>query len=87
MATGPTISELVKQGAILAADVHEAADAFLTDPTMTVAALTAGYVINVAAAVRRDRLARAILRSPTTAWPARQAAVRTAILLARPEKQ
>lgn len=86
MATGPTISELVKQGVILAADVHEVADAFLTDPTISIVALAAGYVVNVAAAVRRDRFARAILRETTIAWPARQAAVRTAILLARPEK-
>ncbi len=85
MVTGPTISELIKQGIVLAADVHEAADAFLADPKVTFAALTAGYVVNVAAAVRQDRFARAILRSPTMAWPARQAAVRTAILLARPE--
>ena len=84
MVYGSTTNELFRQGLIPVADVHAAADAFLANPQPSLHPLGTRYHLDIAAAVRADELARRILHDPGSALPAKQAAVRTAILLAQP---
>ena len=86
MAANSTVGDLLHQGAILARDVHVAADAYLADPGISLFLLGVGYVLDLAAAVEADTFACKVLRNPAVTRPAKQAAVRAAILLARPRK-
>ena len=87
MSINLTVSDLFRRGAIPAADVHAAADAYLTNPQVGLLPLGTIYAVNVAVAVEADGLACRMLGDPGVALPAKRAAARTAILLARPQKR
>ena len=86
MAENSTTGELFKANAILEVDVVAAVDAFMVDPTTTLFVLGEGYRIDLAAAVRDHEWASVTVATKDATEHLKRAAVRTAILLARPEK-
>ena len=86
MAENPTTGELFKAKAILEADVVAAVDAFMADPTTTLVVFGEGYRIDLAAAVRNHEWASVTVATKDATEHLKRAAVRTAILLAQPEK-
>lgn len=82
----PTIGELFKAKAVTEADVAAAVDAFMADPTTTSFRLGEGQVVDLAAAVAIQAWATREMANPDAAIHLKRHAVRTAILLARPEK-
>lgn len=86
MAENPTTSELYKAKAILDANVAAAVDVFMADPMTTLFVFGDGYRLDLAAAVRSHTWAAATVSSAEATDHLKRAAVRTAILLARPEK-
>jgi hypothetical protein len=67
-------------------DLDGAVDAFLEGPQAHVIISSEGRSIDVAAVVRADGFASRAVASPGASLSHRRMAVRTAILLARPEK-
>lgn len=86
MAENPTTGDLYKTKAILEADVVAAVDAFMADPTTTAFLFGDGYRIDLAEAVSSHEWAKVTVATKDTTDHLRRTAVRTAILLARPEK-
>lgn len=86
MAENPTTGELYKAKAILEADVVAAVDAFMADPTTTLFVFGDGYQVDLAEAVRSHEWASVTVGTKDATEHLKRAAVRTAILLARPEK-
>lgn len=86
MAENPTTSELYKAKSILEADVVAAVEAFMVDPTTTAFLFGDGYQIDLADAVSSHEWAKVTVANKDTTDHLRRAAVRTAILLARPDK-
>ena len=84
--TNPTIGELFKAKAVTEADVGAAVDAFMTDPTTTLFILGEGYGVDLAAAVAAQAWATREMAHPDATDHLKRHAVRTAILLARPDK-
>jgi hypothetical protein len=85
-APNPTIGELYKAKAVADDDIRAAVDAFLADPTTTLFMLGEGYGVDLAAAVAAQAWATKEMADPKATEHIRRHAVRTAILLARPEK-
>ena len=86
MADTPTTGELSKAKAILDDEVNVAVDAYLATSDMGPFPIAKGYHINIAAAVQAGEFARRTMASGETTDHLKRAAVRTAILLARPTK-
>lgn len=86
MAENPTTGELYKAKAILEADVDAAVDAFMADPTTTAFLFGDGYRIDLVEAVRLHEWASVTAANEGATEHLKRVAVRTAILLARPEK-
>ena len=86
MAETPTIGDLCKAKTILEDDVEAAVDAFMGDPSLTTFLIGNGYMIDVHDAVSASPFALGILANPAAKPIFKRAAVRTAILLARPSK-
>ncbi len=84
--TNPTIGELFKAKAVTEADVAAAVDAFMADPTTTLFMLGEGYGVDLAAAVATQAWATREMANPEATEHLKRHAVRTAILLARPDK-
>lgn len=82
----PTIGELFKAKAVTPEDVAAAVDAFMADPTTTLFMLGEGYGVDLAAAVAAQAWATREMANPDATEHIRRHAVRTAILLARPDK-
>lgn len=82
----PTTSELYKAKAILEADIAEAVDAFMADPTTSLFVFGEGYRLDLVAAVRAHPFANATISGGDATPSRKRKAVRTAILQARPEK-
>ncbi|KAB1068747.1 hypothetical protein [Methylobacterium planeticum] len=87
MAESPTIGELYKAKAITADDVVAAVEAYMADPTTTLFVMGEGYGLNLSEAVRSHPWSRTTVASAEASDHLKRAAVRTAILLARPEKR
>jgi hypothetical protein len=85
MATGPTINDLLKQGLISDADVDAAVDTFMADPALGTFIFGDVCRLNLGAAVKASRLALDTLRDPEASPDVKRAAVREALLLARPQ--
>jgi hypothetical protein len=81
-----TTGELYKAKAILEADVQAAVDAYMADPTTTAFLFGDGYQIDLAASVEASTFASLVVKDGHATDHLRRAAVRTVILLARPEK-
>ncbi|KQO76406.1 hypothetical protein [Methylobacterium sp. Leaf88] len=86
MAENPTTGELYKAKVILEADVQAAVDAFMADPSTTAFLFGDGYRIDLAEAVSSHEWAKVTVANKESTEHLKRAAVRTAILLARPEK-
>ena len=86
MATNPTTGELYKAKALTEADIVAAVDAFMADPTTTAFLFGEGFSIDLAEAVRAHELASVTVGTKDATEHLKRLAVRTAILLARPEK-
>ncbi|POR42688.1 hypothetical protein [Methylobacterium sp. V23] len=86
MAENPTTGDLYKAKAILDADVVAAVEAFMADPTTTAFLFSDGYRIDLAEAVSSHEWAKVTVANRDATEHLKRVAVRTAILLARPEK-
>ncbi|WP_336490490.1 hypothetical protein [Methylobacterium nigriterrae] len=83
----PTAGELFKTKALTDGDVRAAVEAYMADPTTTLFVFGEGYGLNLAEAVRSYEWARQTVASAEASGHLKRAAVRTATLLARPEKR
>ncbi|GJE13227.1 hypothetical protein [Methylobacterium longum] len=79
-----SVSDLLQAKAITRANLDAAIEAFLANPKIGPFELAAGYIVDLTAAVKADRHATAILTEPTAKGGSRRAAVKSALLRARP---
>jgi hypothetical protein len=86
MAESPTIGALVTSDAIDRVEITAAVDAVLADPSPKTYVLGERFSLNLSAAVAADPFAVKTLKRMNAGLAARRAAVRTAIVLGRPEK-
>ena len=86
MATNPTTGELFKAKAVTETDIVAAVDGFMADPTTTTFLFGEGFSIDLAEAVRSHEWASVTVGTKDATEHLKRLAVRTAILLARPEK-
>jgi hypothetical protein len=86
MAENLTTADLYKAKVLLEADVQAAVDAFMADPTTTAFLFGDGYQIDLAEAVSSHEWAKVTVANKEATEHLKRVAVRTAILLARPEK-
>jgi hypothetical protein len=85
--SSPTTGELLETGIVTEDDLWRAAEAYLIDPETTLVLIGADYRLNLQAAIDASVLAKDLLSRPDADDHLKRAAVRTAILLARPEKR
>lgn len=78
------VGELLQAKVITRADLDAAIEAFLANPKIGSFELASGYTVDLTAAVKADRHATAILYEPTAKSGSRRAAVRCALLPAKP---
>lgn len=86
MSKRPMILDLITTLDILDEDVAAVVDAYLADPTSGPVPIGEGYRIDLAAAVAEHPFANTLIGQPWTSAELRQAAVRAAILMAKPER-
>ena len=86
MDTDATTADLLEQGLLTDAEVDAAVETFMSDPKATLFVMGSVYKLNPQAAVKAHAFARDNLRNPEASPGLRRAAVRKAILLARPKK-
>jgi len=67
-------------------DVTAVVEAYMADPDVGPVIFGQDYCINPARAVAAHLFARSVCAQPWTGWDLRRAAVRAAILLARPKR-
>ncbi|ACK81057.1 hypothetical protein [Methylorubrum extorquens] len=82
----PTVGELFKTNVVTHDDVNALIDAVLDGRMEEQVDLGGGYALNVAAAVKANAFATAVLQDKTSTKGARRTAIRTAILLARAQR-
>ncbi|PXW59823.1 hypothetical protein [Methylobacterium sp. B4] len=82
----PTVGELFKANVVTHDDLNALVDAVLDGRMGDRAELGEGYTLDLAAALKANAFATAVLRDKTSATSARRSAARTAILLARAQK-
>jgi hypothetical protein len=87
MAIARTTGELCKAKAIADEDVTAAIDAYMEDPAIARFDFGEGHSLDLAAAVVAHAPARKALTDPNACDAFRRAMVRSAILLARPERR
>ena len=87
MAESPTTSALLKAKALSDDDVDAAVEAYIADTRTTVFVVGDTYQVDLRAAMKAHAFARDAFRNPEASPGLKRAAVRRAILLARPEKQ
>lgn len=81
-----TISDLVKAKAITSEQVEAATEALLADRHAGTFPIAEGYVLDLGAALKAHQPSADALATPGMPQGLRRTMVRTAILLARPEK-
>jgi hypothetical protein len=79
-----SVSDLIQARTISPANLDAAIAAFLADPKIGAFELAPGFTVDLTAVVKADRHAMATLKEPTAKGGSRRAAVRCALLLARP---
>lgn len=84
--TNPTTGELFKAKALADDDIVAAVAAYMADPTTSAFLFGDGYTIDLAEAVKAHEWASVTVGNKDATDHLKRAAVRTAILLARPEK-
>ena len=87
MAENLAISSLLARGKISKADLTAAVDAYLSDPETTAYPLGDQFALDLSAAVAAHPFTVKTLKQRKAGLSARRAAVRTALMLARPEKR
>ncbi|GJE43974.1 hypothetical protein [Methylobacterium soli] len=87
MAESVTTQELIETGAISWGELWQAIDIFVSDPEADTVDLGARYSLNLHAAIDASVLAKDLLSKPLADEHLMRAAVRAAILLARPVKR
>jgi hypothetical protein len=85
MASNLTISSLLARGLISNDDVAAAVDAYLSDPETTAYPLGDQFALDLSAAVAAHPFTAKTLKHGKAGVSARRAAVRTALMLARPD--
>ncbi|MDE3747558.1 hypothetical protein [Methylobacterium radiotolerans] len=83
----PTVSELFKAKAVTDDEVNAAVDAALADLATEAYPLSAGYALDLNAAIQASRFATLVLKDDHATQRQKQHAARTAILLAHPVKR
>ena len=81
-----TTADLLKEGLISRAELDAAVETFMADQKAALFVMGSIYKLNPQAAVKAYAFARNNLRNPDASPGLRRAAIRKAILLARPEK-
>ena len=81
-----TTGELVKAKAILSDEIDAAVDAVLAKPDVGLYPIGGGYFLDLGGAIQAHKPSAAALAAPSTTEAFKRTMVRTAILLARPEK-
>jgi hypothetical protein len=84
--SSPTVGELFKANVVTHDDLNALIDSVLAGRMNVREELAEGYTLDVAAAVKANAFATAVLRDKTSSTGARRSAARTAILLARAQK-
>jgi hypothetical protein len=84
--TGATFGDLYKAKSITDGDLEAAVDAYFLDPTSSLFVMGEGHGVDLAAAVSASLFATEMAADPKRKLASRRAAVRSAILLARPVK-
>ncbi|KAA0113518.1 hypothetical protein CIW48_29630 [Methylobacterium sp. P1-11] len=79
-----SVGDLLQAKAITQTDIDAAVNAFLANPRVGLFKLALGCVVDLTAAVKADRHATATLKEPTARPGSKRAAVKSALLLARP---
>jgi hypothetical protein len=87
MAENLTISSLLARGKISNADIAAAVEAYLSNPEMTAYPLGEQFSLDLCAAVAAHPFTVKTLKQRKAGVSARRAAVRTALMLAIPEKR
>jgi hypothetical protein len=87
MAENLTISSLLARGKISNADIAAAVEAYLSDPETTAYPLGDQFALDLSAAVAAHPFTAKTLKLGKAGVCARRAAVRTALMLACPEKR
>lgn len=87
MAETPTTGELYKAKTVTVDEIVAAVDVFIRDPTVGMCRFASGHSFDPAAAVKAPPWAKATVTHADAIDFLKQAAVRTAILLARPGKK
>lgn len=78
------IGQMLEAKVITRAELDAAVEAFLTDPQVGAFEIASGYTVDLTAAVKADRHATATFKEPTAKIGSRRAAIRSALLLAKP---
>lgn len=79
-----SVGDLLQARMITQANLDAAIDAFLANPMIGPFELASGCTIDLTAVVKADRHATATFKEPTARLGSRRAAVKSALLLARP---
>ena len=86
MSPAPITLDLFDSKAIVDDDVSVVVRAFVADPARAIFTIGEGWVVDVAAAVAAHPFAASVMHASWTGTDLRRAAVRAAVLLARPVK-
>ena len=87
MAENLTVTNLLVRGLISNADISAAVEAYLSDPETTAYPLRDQFALDLSAAVAAHPFTVKMLKHGKAGISARRAAVRTALMLAKPEKR
>jgi hypothetical protein len=87
MSESPAIGDLYKDGVATYATVEAMVDAYMADRRTAPFRLADGQFLDVAVAVQGNQFAAYVVRRGDVTEHSKRAAVRTAILLARPVKR
>lgn len=86
MAENLTTGELLKSKAIVSDEIDAAVDAAIAKPDVGPYPIGGGYLLDLGAALKAHKPTVTALGAPSTTDAFKRTMVRTAILLARPEK-
>lgn len=76
------MGDLRRQAIIEDAEIAGVVDAYLADPKLTAFQFTSGHILNVRAAVKAHRPAKAILAGKVTSDARRRSMIHAAVILA-----
>lgn len=86
MAENSTTGDPCKSKVILSDEIDAAVDAVIAKPNVGPYPIGGGYLLDLGAAIQAHKLSASALAAPSTIEAFTQTMVRTAILLARPER-